>query len=96
MKIEQFVSNMAAGAAAMDASREKQLTSEAGGIENLRASMNLRRQRDELSSLIARHPDLVARLLVRAWETAEVVADPLGSDTRLGNTLLALGAEVSE
>lgn len=71
MKIEQFVSNLAAGVAAMDASREKQMSSEAGGVENLRASMNLRRQRDELSSLIAHHPDLVARLLVTAWDTAK-------------------------
>lgn len=93
MKIEQFVSNLKAGADAMKASRVTQLANDAGSAANLRASMNLRLRRDELSSLIARHPDLVARLLVRAWETAEIVADPLGSDTALGNTLQALGAE---
>lgn len=93
MKIEQFVSNLRAGADAMEASRSTQLETEAGSAENQRVSMNLRRQRDELLSLIAHHPDLVARLLVRAWETAEIVADPLGTDTALGNTLQALGAE---
>jgi hypothetical protein len=71
MSIEQFVSNLKAGAAAMDASRAKQLGTDAGTVENLRAAINLRRQRDELSSLIERHPDLVARLLVRAWEVSE-------------------------
>jgi hypothetical protein len=68
MKIEQFVSNLKAGADAMDASRATQLANDAGSAANLRASMNLRLRRDELSSLIAHHPDLVARLLVRAWE----------------------------
>lgn len=86
MKIEQFVANLKAGIDAVEASRSTQLETEAGSAEN-------RRSKDALAALMVERPHLVAQLLVRAWETAEIVADPLGTDTALGNTLQALGAE---
>lgn len=77
MKIEQFVANLKAGIDAVEASRSTQLETEAGSAEN-------RRSKDALAALMVERPHLV---------TAEIVADPLGTDTALGNTLQALGAE---
>lgn len=93
MKIEDFVASLRQSELRVRVARRTQEATEAGTAVNLRALIDHRRERDELSSLIARHPDLVARILVRAWEVAEIVADPLDTDGRLGNTLRSLGAE---
>lgn len=98
MKIEEFVSALNAGAQLVEVSRDAQVktvnrTDAEGTVLHLKASMSYRRERDELATLIVEHPDLVARILVRAWRTCDVVDDPLDTDTRLGNTLRSLGAE---
>lgn len=72
--IEQFVETLRLSEQQVRVARLQQERTVAGTAENLRALIDYRRNRDALSMMIADHPDLVARLLVRAWEAAQAVA----------------------
>lgn len=70
MKIEQFVESLRLSECRVRVARLQQEQTTPGTAENLRALIDHRRERDALSMLIADHPDLVARILVRTWETS--------------------------
>lgn len=79
MKIEDFVSTMRQSELHVRIARTQQNDTTPGTAANLRALIDYRRERDALSMLIADHPDLVARILVRAWETGEVLTGDGGA-----------------
>lgn len=93
MTIEQFVETLRVGVHKVRWERSGFEQEAPGTASHLRAMMDYRRAKEALCAVMAERPDFVAEILVRAFDVARVVDDPLGSDTVLGNTLLALGAE---
>lgn len=74
MKIEEFVVELRRGGTNVRIARAARDRASSGTAANMRATIDHRRECDALSMLINDHPDLVARILVRAWETAEASA----------------------